>query len=281
VRPHSNFTVYKKRLIKIWNEVAPRYHRKWAKENKGPFQSTVKIIAAAKLQRGYSVLDLACGTGAVTKKILFRVGKDGYVVGVDSALSAIKIAKRGIIGKNVDFVTSDVESLHFNKEFDAVTCQYALFFFPNAQKALQNAKHCLKKGGTLTLAVHGAGNTVPYFSSILDVVTEFIPDYIPPGAPDLDRYGTKTKLKRAITDAGFTKIKIDEYLFSYSPGSFSKYWNDYLKYLAKPLRKKINKLSTLQRNQMRSQIRQKTIRYTKNGKIVFPWKVLILTATKP
>jgi ubiquinone/menaquinone biosynthesis C-methylase UbiE len=268
-------------MIKIWNEIAPKYHKKWAKENIGPFQSTEKIITTSKLRSGYKVLDLACGTGTVTKKILAKVGKDGHVMGVDSASSAIKIAKRWAVGKNVDFIVSDVENLHFNEEFDAITCQYALFFFPNAQKVLQNTKRCLKKGGTLTLAVHGAGDTVPYFSNIIDVVTKFIPDYIPPGAPNLDRYGTKTKLKRTIVAAGFAKIKVNEYLFSYSPGTFSKYWNDYLKYLAKPLREKIHKLSETQRNQMRSQIKQKTLPYTKNGKIVFPWKVLILTATKP
>lgn len=280
VRSASNSIEYKKRLIKIWNEIAPRYHKKWARGSIGPFQSTKKIITAAKLRPGYKVLDLACGTGTVTKMILVKVGKNGHVIGVDSSSSAIKIANRWIGEKNVDFVVSDVENLHFNKEFDAITCQYALFFFPNALKVLQNAKRCLKRGGTLTLAVHGAGNTVPYFSNIVDVVTKFIPDYIPPGAPDLDRYGTKTKLIRTITGAGFTKIKINEYFFSYSPGTFSKYWNDYLKYLAKPLREKINKLSDTQRNQMREQIKRKTLSYTKNGKIVFPWKVLILTATK-
>jgi len=277
---HSDSIEYKKRLVKIWNEIAPRYHKKWAKENSGPFQSTEKLIAASKIQYGYKVLDLACGTGAVTKTILAKIGKNGFVVGVDSAFSAIKIAKRWTCEKNADFIVTDVESLHFNEEFDAITCQYALFFFPNAQKVLQNARRCLRRGGTLTIAVHGAGNTVTYFSSIIDVVTKFIPDYIPPGTPNLDRYGTKAKLKKTITSTGFEKIKVNEYCFSFSPGTFSKYWNDYLKYLAKPLREKINKLSNTQRNQMKNLIRQKTLPYTKNGEIVFPWKVLILTATK-
>jgi ubiquinone/menaquinone biosynthesis C-methylase UbiE len=227
------------------------------------------------------VLDLACGTGAVTKKILAKIGKGGHVIGVDSSLSAIKIAKKWAAASNVDFVVADAESLYFDKKFDAVTCQYALFFFPNAAGVLQNAKHCLKEGGTITLAVHGAGDSVPYFSSIMDVVTKFIPDYLPPGAPNLERFGTRPSLKKAVMAAGFTDIRISEFVFSYSPGAFSKYWADYLKYLAKPLRKKITDLSHTKQNQLREQIRQKTIPYTKRGQIIFPWKVLVLTATKP
>ncbi|MGI0004554.1 MAG: class I SAM-dependent methyltransferase [Candidatus Nitrosotenuis sp.] len=281
VNSHSNSIEYKRRLIKTWNEIAPRYHKRWAKEGIGAFQSTTKLVTTARLGNGDRVLDLACGTGAVTKKILKKIGKGGHVIGVDSSSSAIKIAKKWASSKNVDFVVSDAENLHFNEKFDVITCQYALFFFPNASKVLQNVKHCLKKSGTLALAVHGAGDSVPYFSSILDVVTKFISDYIPLGAPDLDRFGTKVRLKKAITDAGFTNIKIKEFVFSYSPGTFSRYWNDYLKYLAKPLREKIDRLPHTKQSQMREQIAQKTLAYTKNGKITFPWKVLMLTATKP
>jgi ubiquinone/menaquinone biosynthesis C-methylase UbiE len=273
---------YKKRLIKTWNEIAPRYHKRWAKYKVGPFQSTTKLVLAAQLRGGYRVLDLACGTGITSREILAKIGRAGHLVGVDSSFSAINIAKKWLGNtSNADFVTADVENLHFNEKFDAVTCQYALFFFPNANRALQNIKHCLKKGGKLAIAVHGAGDSVPYFSSILNVATKFIPDYLPPNAPNLDRFGTKPSLKKAVSDAGFTNIKINEFVFSYSPGTFSQYWSDYLKYLAKPLKEKINKLSTTQKNQMRKQVKEKTLPYTKHNKIVFPWKVLVLRATSP
>ena len=135
VQPQLNSIEYKARLIKVWNEIAPRYHKRWAKENIGAFQSTAKLVTMAELECGDKVLDLACGTGTVTKKILAKVGKEGHVVGIDSSSSAVKIAKRWTTSKsNVDFVVSDAENLHFNEKFDAVTCQYALFFFPNEKR---------------------------------------------------------------------------------------------------------------------------------------------------
>ena len=275
----SNTSIeYKKRIIKTWNEVAPRYHKRWAGKTIGPFQSTQKLTSTAKIKSGNLVLDLACGTGAVTRQVLKKIGKKGHVIGIDSSITALKIAKSSTHGKNVDFAIFDAENFAFEKKFDVITCQYALFFFPNASKALANIKNSLKKNGTLVLAVHGAGNTVPYFSAILDSVEKFIPDYIPSGAPDLDRFGTKASLQKAIKKAGFVCIVIHEYTFWYSPGSFSAYWNSYLKYLAKPLREKLDKLSSKQKAELKNMVKQKTTPYTKNGRIKFPWKVLILSA---
>lgn len=270
---------YKKRLITIWNEVAPRYHKKWAKNDVGPFNSTNKIIKLANIKKGDIVFDLACGTGVVTKKISSRVGNKGKVIGADTSLTAIKIAKKWNNNDNVDFIISDAETVAFNEKFDVVTCQYALFFFPDAKHALTNMKKILKKNGTLALSVHGDGDTVPFFTSILKAVTKYIPDYIPPGAPDLDRFGNKQTLKKLVEKTGFKKIKIKEFVFTYSPGTFTNYWNDYLRYIANPLKEKINTLDPKKKKSIRKLVKKNTICYTnKNGKITFPWKVLILTA---
>lgn len=274
---------YKKRLIKTWNEIAPRYHKRWAKRNIGPFKSSSELVRQANVRAGHTVLDLACGTGAITMRVAAKVGAAGEVVGVDSSISAIKIAKKENKRKtNLDFVLSDVEFIKFNKKFDIVTCQYALFFFPNANKVLKNIKQHLKKNGTLALTLHGNKDTVPYFSSILDAATKFIPDYIPAGSPNLDRFGTKENLRKTISNAGFADIKICEHTFTYRPGTFPDYWQNYLRYLARPLKEKIMTLSATQKQEMKNQIKQNTLPYTKkSGQIVFPWKVLILTAKKP
>lgn len=275
-----NQTEYKKRNIQIWNEVAPRYHKRWASTNAGPFQSTTKLVKIAGIKNGDTVLDVACGTGTVTRKISSIVGKNGRVIGVDTSINAVKVAKSWIKqNQNIDFVISDAELVHFNKEFDVITCQYALFFFPNSHKALLNTKKLLRKKGTLAISVHG--NNVPFFTSILDVAEELIPDYTPKNTPDLDRFASKEALHREVSNAGFSKIKINEFTFRYSPGTFSDYWNNYLRYVAKPIKEKLDKLSTKQRKEMREKIKQNTLQYTKkNGNIVFPWNVLVLTATK-
>lgn len=276
--PKVNPSEYKKRNMIIWNEVAPRYHKRWASVNNGPFQSTKKLVELVDIKKGDKVLDIACGTGVVTKKLSEKVGKLGYVVGADTSVTAIKIAKKWNEGKlNLDFVNIDAEKFSFTQKFDIVTCQYALFFFPNSQKALKNIKNSLKKSGKLGISVHG--NNVPFFSSILDSVTKFIPDYVPPGSPNLDRFGTKSSLQNEINKAGFSKISVKEFVFQYSPGRFEDYWRGYIKYIPKPLKEKLNKLEYSEKKELKHLIKEKTIQYTKkDGKIQFPWQVLILTA---
>ena len=269
---------YKKRNMKIWNEVAPRYHKRWASVNKGPFQSTKKLIELIKINKNNRVLDVACGTGVVTKQIQKKVGKSGYVVGIDTSTTAIKIAKKEN-KKNLDFLNADAENLSFSKKFDIVTCQYALFFFPNAQKALKNIKNSLKKSGIIGISVHGSKDNVPFFSSILDSATKYIPDYIPPGTPNLDRFGTKSALKTEVRKAGFSNIVTKEFIFNYNPGKFEDYWQNYIKYIAKPLKEKLNALEYSKRKEFKNSVKEKTLQYTKrNGDIIFPWQVLILTA---
>ena len=269
---------YKQRNIKIWNEVAPRYHKRWASVSKGPFQSSKKLIELVGINKGDLVLDLACGTGAVTKEIQKRIHNSGYVVGVDTAITAIKIAKKWNGNKsNLDFINIDAEKFSFSKKFDVVTCQYALFFFPNAQKALKNMRHSLKKSGKIGISVHG--NNVPFFDSILDSVIQYIPDYIPPNSPDLDRFGTKSALRSEISKAGFSNVTVKEFLFQYNPGMFEEYWKNYIKYIPKPLKEKLNNLEYSKRRELKLSVKEKTAKYTKrNGQILFPWQVLISTA---
>ena len=271
---------YKQRNMKIWNEIAPRYHKRWASVNKGPFQSTKKLIELVKINKNNVVLDVACGTGVVTKQIQKKVGNAGHVIGVDTSTTAIKIAKKwNEKNKNLDFVNIDAENFSFSKKFDVITCQYALFFFPNAQKALKNMKNSLKKSGKIGISVHGSKDNVPFFNSILDSVTKYIPDYVPPGTPNLDRFGSKSALKAEVRKAGFSNIVVKEFIFNYSPGKFEDYWKNYIKYIAKPLKEKLNALEYSKRKEFKESVKEKTIQYTKkNGEILFPWQVLILTA---
>jgi len=271
---------YKQRNMKIWNEVAPRYHKRWASVNKGPFQSTKKLIELIKIKKSNRVLDVACGTGVVTKEIQKKIGKTGYTIGIDTSTTAIKIAKKwNTKNENLDFINTDAENFTFSKKFDIVTCQYALFFFPNAQKALKNMKKSLKKTGKIGISVHGSKNNVPFFSSILDSATKYIPDYVPPGTPDLDRFGTKSALRTEIKKAGFSKIIVKEFVFHYSPGKFEDYWKNYIKYIAEPLKEKLNALGYSKRKEFKKSVKENTIQYTnKNGEIIFPWQILILTA---
>ena len=272
---------YKKRIIVTWNEFAPKYHSDWASKDMGPFKSTAKVVKFSRIKTGDIVLDLACGTGVVTKKISSKIGTSGKVVGIDISPGSIEIAKKWNTKKNVKFVVADVEKMKFVEEFDAVTCQYGLMFFPNVQLVLRKVRKFLKKGGRITVAVHGSKRTAPYFSCISSAVLKFIPDFLPIGTPTVHRFGVKDLLRMEFKKAGFKKINIYELNFEYKPGTYEDYWRDYFTNLTIPLKKKFKSLDSRQFVAMKKMVEINTRKFTKNGKIIFPWKVLILTAVNP
>ena len=268
---------FKRQNMTVWNEMAPRYHSKWAGTDAGPFQSTSELVDMVGVREGDCVLDVACGTGAVTRRLVEKVGGEGYVVGADMSVSAIRIAMAHNREPNLLFVNADAENLSFGDRFDVITCQHALFFFPDASRALKNMRRNLKESGVLGISVHGC--MVPYYTSILDAVTEFIPDYVTPGTPRLDRYGTAESLSDEVAQAGFSGVQVREFVFTYSPGDFGQYWRMYLEYVSRPAKEKIESLGETQIGRLKEAARRNASQYERrNGVIQFPWQVLILTA---
>ena len=95
----------------------------------------------------------------------------------------------------------------------------------------------------------------------------------------MDRFGTKYTFKDVFEKAGYNKIVVKKLLFRYSPGTFSDYWNNYKKYLSKPLKEKFDMLNKFQKANFREMAKDNTLQYTKkNGEIDFPWEVLLLVA---
>ena len=75
------------------------------------------------------------------------------------------------------------------------------------------------------------------------------------------------------------KITVKDYVFHFSPGKFEDYWRNYLKYIAKPLKEKLNNLDYSKRKELKQLVKDKTSQYTKkNREILFPWQVLTLGA---
>lgn len=273
---HSG-TEHKRRMVELWNEMAPRYHSKWAGPRAGPFQCTAELPDRLGIVEGSQVLDIGCGTGAAINLLAGRVGSCGLAVGLDSSFSAVKIACRGSCA---DFVVADAEVPCIRAIFDIIVCQFALFLFPDARRVLASIKDLMGSDGILAVAVHGAGGKTPYFRTILDQVLRFVPDYVPPGAPDFDRYGTEESLSKVVSEAGFAEINVRELEYEYSPGTAERYWKEYLQYVPVQLRAKLDVLPAERRAELEEAVLAGARRFERDDRVVFPWQVLMLTARK-
>ncbi|GIO85034.1 hypothetical protein J25TS5_19660 [Paenibacillus faecis] len=108
---------------------------------------------AGMLTPGLSVLDVGCGTGAITRGIAEAVGPSGHVVGIDSNPQLIEQARQmhGSV-PNLTFQVGDVYHLDYKEAFDLVTCARLLVWLSDPMGALMSMKDAAKKGGRLHVA---------------------------------------------------------------------------------------------------------------------------------
>lgn len=267
---------YKQDSMDSWNVRAQDYHSGWAGAGRGPFRSTRELVNAAGISENDFVLDVACGTGAVSKEAYSRLGPAGKMVGIDFARGALKIAKENV--PEGHFIEMDAERIGLRTSFDRVLCQYALMFFPEPVRVLSELRSLMKKGGVFAAAVHGTAQGVPYFSTIMEPVLKRIPDIRPQGTPTVHRFGDPENLKSALAAAGFADISVRKFVFDYDAGRFSDYWSDYMATTASAIRARIEAKGERTVSEIRAESEEKAQKFMENGGIRFPWDVLVATA---
>jgi len=258
-----------------WNTVAPDYHYNWADQKVGPFKSTTELVKAANIKPDDKVLDVACGTGVVSKEISKFLGPKGFLVGIDLSRTALNIARGSISFQNSTFIEMDAENIGFNFEFDKVTCQYGIMFFPDSQKVLKSIRKILSSKGKIVIAVHGLPDDVPYFSTIMNPILEHIPDIRPIGTPTVHRFGNPQDLESELAKAGFVDVTVVLHHFVYKTETFEEYWEDYMHSTANSIRAKIESHDKEVMDKIKKDARKNASKYEEKGNLVFPWTVLI------
>ena len=107
---------------------------------------------AALLKPGMRVLDIGCGTGAITAGIAEAVGLSGHVLGLDRDSSLIEIAQKDHAGlANLTFEQGDILSFGLLNQFDIVTAARVLQWISNPQEALTRMKAAVKRDGLIVV----------------------------------------------------------------------------------------------------------------------------------
>nr|WP_166487956.1 class I SAM-dependent methyltransferase [Mesorhizobium ciceri] len=116
------------------------------------------VAGEAGVQNGDRVLDVACGTGALTLAAAEIAGPSGSVVGLDANPEMLAVARRKPV--QIEWLEGTAEALPLpNNSFDAVVSQFGLMFFEDKPKALAEMMRVLRPGGRLAVAVCDAVRT--------------------------------------------------------------------------------------------------------------------------
>ncbi|MBY4897135.1 class I SAM-dependent methyltransferase [Cupriavidus sp. AU9028] len=146
------------------------------------FQPYADDMAARVAERKPSrILEIAAGTGAVTRAMAKRLPDDVELTATD--LNAPMLARAeatGVGGRKVQWRQADAMQLPFDDgSFDLVVCQFGVMFFPDKAKAFAEARRVLRPGGTLLFNVWDRIDENEFANAVSRALAECFPESPP------------------------------------------------------------------------------------------------------
>lgn len=187
-----------------WDRAAHVYERAWSRQL-APAQDL--LLDMADLQHGEEVLELACGSGLVTRRIAASVGPTGHVTATDLSEEMLERAKQA---------TRDMDHLSFRRmdageldlpddRFDAALCALGLMYVPDPATAFREMFRVLRPGGRAAAAVWGTRKACGW-ADIFPIVDARVNTEV---CPLFFQLGTGDTLPDRLTDAGFHHVRVE------------------------------------------------------------------------
>lgn len=170
-------------------------------------QFATKVADAAGVSNGQRVLDVACGTGALAREILRRVGPSGLVSGIDAVPGMIEVARD--IAPAIDWRVGKAESLPFSDgSFDAVVSQFGLMFFSDPVQAIREMLRVLTSRGRFAVAVWDSLNNIPAYAAADELLQRILGQKASDALRAPFTLGDRDALRKVFSEAGANAVEI-------------------------------------------------------------------------
>jgi ubiquinone/menaquinone biosynthesis C-methylase UbiE len=164
-------------------------------------------VAASAPKR---VLEIAAGTGIVTRRLRDRLPGEAQLIATDLNPPMLEVARQKFRpDETVEFQPADATALPFpDASVDAIVCQFGVMFFPDKDKGHREAYRVLVSGGRYLFSVWDSHRHNPHGRLITEVVAGFFPHdppqfyQVPFGYHELDL------IKNSLEAAGFADLSI-------------------------------------------------------------------------
>jgi ubiquinone/menaquinone biosynthesis C-methylase UbiE len=169
------------------------------------------VAERAGVAPGMRVLDVACGTGALSRELARRAGSEGSVTGVDFGEPMLEVARAAAAGPGaapITYLQGDAAALPVaDHAFDAALCQQGLQFFPDRLAALRELRRALEPGGSVAVATWDAVERTPF-----GPVAAALARHVSPETGEEMRspfvLHDPARLRALLEDAGFSGVEV-------------------------------------------------------------------------
>lgn len=242
------------------------------------------VVALADPRSGERVLDVACGTGVVTRLVARQVGRTGKVVGLDLnpgmlAVAAATAASEPPTSASITWQEASATRMPFpDGAFDVAYCQLGLQFFPDRPAALREMHRVLVSGGRLGLMVWRGIEHSPGF----DILAAALARHVSPEAAGIMRapfgLAEAEELRGLMAAAGFRDITIRPVAGTVRFPSVARFVQDYV--AGSPLAGHVAKVSDEARAALVGEVGDALRSHLAGGALAFPIEAHLASARK-
>jgi ubiquinone/menaquinone biosynthesis C-methylase UbiE len=157
--------------------------------------------------RPSSVLEIAAGTGVVTRHISNVLAPEVRIVATDLNQAMIDRATAVGTSRAVEWNQADAMQLPFPDEtFDVVVCQFGAMFFPEKSKAFSEARRVLRPGGTFIFNVWDAIGQNEFAEAVTFALQQMFPEDPPRFmARTPHGYSDTEEIAKHLAEGGFSR----------------------------------------------------------------------------
>jgi len=167
------------------------------------------LAGRLEVKSGIRVLETACGTGIVSRRLAERLRGVGSLVATDLNEAMIAYAQKQAPAPHVEWQPADATRLPFPDEsFDAAVCQFGLMFFPDKAAGIREAFRVLKSGGQYLFNVWDAMAKNPSQRIVHETAGRLFPVDPPIFYSVPCSLHDPAPVRTWLEEAGFTRIEV-------------------------------------------------------------------------
>jgi ubiquinone/menaquinone biosynthesis C-methylase UbiE len=156
-------------------------------------------------------LEIACGTGRVTRHLRDRIPPTSQLIASDISPDMLAVAKEKLKKANIDWQIIDAQQLPFtDNSIDLVVCCFGYMFVPDKPKAFAEAYRVLRPGGMFLFTTWDKLELNAASYAYRKAAKKYLEDPFPDSCNLPFSLNDETVIRSILQNAGFSKINIEK-----------------------------------------------------------------------